>query len=87
MDTSTFSLVITTLQQNMPPDIPKNLVCETADLQNELGFDSLGIATVAMELYTVIVFDLDYFAEKIGEVRTVSDLIRVLGEAESETKQ
>ncbi len=51
------------------------------DLQNELGFDSLRLATVTTDLHARMEFDLQYFAENLGEIRLVSDLVRIVEEA------
>ena len=51
------------------------------DLQNDLGLDSLGLATVVTDLQASLDFDLQYFAENIGEIRLVRDLVRVVEEA------
>lgn len=51
------------------------------DLQNELGLDSLGIATFVAELTGDFNINLEHFAEHIGEIRTVSDLIKVFSDS------
>lgn len=81
MNNDIHSAVINVVHQQLPAGIPAERITENADLQNELGFDSLGLATIATDLHITLDFDLQYFAEKIGEIHTVSDLVRILEEA------
>ena len=56
-------------------------ISAATDLQNELGLDSLGIATLVTELGGTLDIDLVYFAEHIGEIRTVQDFCTTLENA------
>ena len=73
--------VLERLQHNLAKQVPSNRITENADLQNDLGLDSLGLATLATDLHATLEFDLEYFADNLGAIRQVSDLVRVVEEA------
>ena len=81
MSSEVFTTVVQHLYAYLPKQIPPVLIVGHEDLQNDLGLDSLGLATVATDLHAAMEFDLDYFAENLGEIRLVSDLVRVVEEA------
>ena len=81
MRSEVLSSVVQRLHHYLPKQIPPVRIAEDADLQNDLGFDSLGLATMATDLHSSLEFDLQYFAENLGEIRLVSDLVRVVEEA------
>ena len=81
MCSDVFSSVVQRLHMHLPKQEPARLIVEDSDLQNDLGLDSLGLATVVTDLQASLDFDLQYFAENIGEIRLVRDLVRVVEEA------
>jgi len=81
MSSEVFISVVERLQFYLPKNISPTRIVESADLQTDLGLDSLGLATVATDLHAAMDFDLQYFAENLGEIRLVSDLVRVVEEA------
>lgn len=81
MRSEVFSVVLQRLNFYLPKQNPPTQIVADADLQNDLGLDSLGLATVATDLHATLDFDLQYFAENIGEIRLVRDLVRVLEQA------
>jgi acyl carrier protein len=81
MSSEVLSSVVQRLHAYLPIKISPALIVEDADLQNDLGLDSLGLASVATDLHASLAFDLQYFAENLGEIRLVGDLVRVLKEA------
>ncbi len=81
MSSEILTAVLQRLQFYLPRQIPAEQLIESADLQNDLGFDSLGLATVATDLHSTLAFDLPYFIENMSEIRLVSDLVRVVEEA------
>ena len=78
MSSEVFSSVIQRLHFYLPKGISPTRIVADADLQNDLGFDSLGLATIATDLHSTLEFDLQYFAENLGEIRLVSDFVRVV---------
>lgn len=81
MGSEVFFSVVERLQVYLPKQISPERIIGDADLQNDLGLDSLGLATVATDLHAILDFDLQYFAENLGEIRLVSDLVRVVEQA------
>jgi len=81
MDSLVSSSVLDSIKRNKPANIPEDRIRLDADLQNDLGFDSLGIAILATDLSGIIDFDSEVFAENLGEIRAVNDLIRILEHA------
>ena len=81
MTGNVYSSVLQILLHYLPKQISPALVTKDADLQNDLGFDSLGLATLATDLRDTVEFDLEYFADNLGEIRQVSDLVRIVEEA------
>ena len=81
MSSSVYTTVVQHLHAYLPKQIPPVQIVGDEDLQNDLGLDSLGLATVATDIHAAMEFDLDYFAENLGEIRLVSDLVRVIEEA------
>jgi len=81
MNSDVFTSVVERLHFYLPHEMQSAQIVEDTDLQNDLGFDSLGLATVATDLHARMEFDLQYFAENLGEIRLVSDLVRIVEEA------
>lgn len=81
MGSEVFDSVIKQLQLHLPQENQARPIGANTDLQNELGLDSLRLATVATDLHAKMEFDLQYFAENLGEIRLVSDLVRIVEEA------
>ena len=81
MQSDVFSTVVQRLHSHLPQPATDLRIKADSDLQNDLGLDSLGLATVATDLQSTLDFDLQYFAENIGEIRLVSDLVRIVEEA------
>ena len=81
MSSAVLTSVLQCLHFYLPQQILPGQIVESADLQNDLGFDSLGLATVATNLHSSMEFDLQYFAENLGEIRLVSDFVRIVEEA------
>ena len=81
MQSDVFSSVVQRLHNHLPQQTAAIRIEADSDLQNDLGLDSLGLATVATDLQSTLDFDLQYFAENIGEIRLVSDLVRIVEEA------
>lgn len=77
-------LVISAIERNLPAGIDADNIRDDADLQNDLGLDSLGLAHIATQLHEILQFDLQYFVENIGEIKQVSDLQRVVKDAVSQ---
>jgi len=81
MDSLVSLSVLDCIKRNKPAVIPEHRIQLDADLQNDLGFDSLAIAILATDLSGIIDFDAEVFAENLGEIRRVNDLIRILEQA------
>jgi len=81
MDSVISSSVLDCIKRNKPANIPEDRIHLDANLQTDLGFDSLGIAILATDLSGIIDFDSEVFAENLGEIRAVTDLIRIVEQA------
>lgn len=75
MNLDPYSVILKRLALQFP-DFGHRITEET-DIQNQLGLDSLGIATFVSELTDEFDIDLGYFAENIGAIRNVGDLVNV----------
>ena len=62
------------------PHFGETIATDT-DIQNQLGLDSLGVATFVTELTSDFELNLEQFAEQIGEIRTVGDLINIFSQS------
>ena len=72
---STETTVLELLREVLPADSAKMELLPDMSLQKDLAIDSLGLLAFAVRLGEEFEFDLNQFADRIGDTRTVNDLI------------
>jgi acyl carrier protein len=71
----TETTVLELLREVLPADSAKMELLPEMLLQKDLAIDSLGLLTFAVRLGEEFEFDLNQFADRIGDTRTVNELI------------
>jgi acyl carrier protein len=72
---STETTVLELLREVLPGSSEKMEILPEMSLQNDLAIDSLALLAFAVRLGEEFDIDLNEFAERIGDTRTVNDLI------------
>jgi acyl carrier protein len=72
---STETTVLELLREVLPEGSAKMELLPEMSLQNDLAIDSLGLLAFAVRLGEEFDFDLNEFADRIGDTHTVNDLI------------
>lgn len=72
---STETTVLELLREVLPSGSPDLELLPEMSLQNDLAIDSLALLAFAVRLGEEFDFDLNEFADRIGDTRTVNDLV------------
>jgi len=72
---STETTVLELLREVLPADSAKMELLPDMSLQKDLAIDSLGLLAFAVRLGEEFEFDLNQFADRIGDIRTVDDVL------------
>jgi len=72
---STETTVLELLREVLPADSAKMELLPDMSLQKDLAIDSLGLLAFAVRLGEEFEFDLNQFADRIGDIRTVNDVL------------
>ena len=72
---STETTVLELLREVLPGDSANMELLPEMSLQNDLAIDSLALLAFAVRLGEEFEFDLNEFADRIGDTRTVNDVI------------
>ena len=83
---STETTVLELLREVLPADSAKMELLPDMSLQKDLAMDSLGLLAFAVRLGEEFEFDLNQFADRIGDTRTVNDLIATAKHVIDQTK-
>ena len=83
---STETTVLELLREVLPADSAKMELLPDMSLQKDLAIDSLALLAFAVRLGEEFEFDLNEFADRIGDTRTVNDLIATAKHVIDQTK-
>lgn len=74
------STVFRLLREALPWQFAKKTIQPELSLQNDLGLDSMGKMAVAFRIEEELGLDLSAHVSRIGEVRTVGDIVEFIRE-------
>ena len=83
---STETTVLELLREVLPGDSANMELLPEMSLQNDLAIDSLALLAFDVRLGEEFEFDLNEFADRIGDTRTVNDLIATAKHVIDQTK-